>query len=372
MPVYVVGFLNFAAMTLLYPVMPRFADSLGATVTQVGIVVALQPYVAAVTQAPVGLLSDRIGRRLLIFGFMIHLVCFLLYAVVTDIGLLMAVKAFNGLANAAFYPAASALVVDLAAKEKRGQALGLFATSTQLGNMAGPAMGGLILQHFGFQAAFLTSAGIALVATMFALSRMKLVRTGALAGGEKMTWGWLKTRRALASFLATMFIMVGIGSVISFFPLYGKEINIDVARVGFIIASIYLGSVLTRALAGKISDQVGRIPVILTGMLLCTTGVFLISRFTGVFPLHIAAFIYGLGLGSALPACAALIADVAPLSVRGFAMGLNSGSFNAGQAIGATTLGFVAASVGFASMYLVTTISLGTGILIVIFLTRGK
>ncbi len=371
-PVYVIGFLNFACMTLLHPVMPMYASSLGATVAQVGIIMALQPYVAAVSQAPVGLLSDRIGRRLLVGGVLIHLICFVLYSLTTSVNMLMVIKAFNGLANACFYPAASALVIDLAPKEKRGQTMGLFATSTQLGNMTGPAMGGFVLKLFGFRAAFLSSAAIAGIAMIFALTRMKIVRTGGpVATGEKATWRWLWSRWAMAPLIATIFVMIGIGSILPFLPLYAIELNIGIARVGLIIATVYLGSVFTRALGGWLSDQVGRKPVILAGMLLCTAGIFMFSMFTGAVPLHVAAFTFGLGMGTSLPAAAALIADVAPSPVRGFAMGLNSGSFNTGQAIGATGLGVVAASLGFSNMYLITAMVIGAGILVVLSLTRS-
>lgn len=353
--------------------MPRYATSLGATVAQVGIIIALQPYVAAILQAPVGLLSDRIGRRLLIVGMLIHMICFVLYPLTSSLSLLMSIRAFNGLANAAFYPATSALVVDLAPNEKRGQALGLFATSTQLGSMAGPAMGGVILKNYGFPATFLCSAAIAAMTMIFAMTRMGLVRSGAIASaGEHISWGWLWSRGAIASVLGTMFVMVGIGSVITFLPIYAVEIDIDVARVGLIISTLYVGSILTRALAGKTSDRVGRVPILLVGMLLCTTGIYLFSIFTEAVPLHLSAFIFGMGMGSALPACSALIADVAPVKVRGFAMGLNSASFNTGQAIGATGLGIVAASVGFAKMYLTTTVVIAFGLLAIFTMMRQK
>ncbi len=373
LPVYLIGFLNFASMTLLYPVIPPYAASLGGTVTQVGIAVALQSYIAALTQAPVGLLSDRLGRRtLLLAGITVFIFSYFAYLFTSNFGELIIVRALNGLGNAAFYPAASALVVDIAPKERRGEALGIFATATQLGSMAGPALGGFLLQSFGYPVTFLTSAFISILGLSLALTRLKYLRRGdgAVHAMEKLSINWLWERGALISMAATLLVQVSIASLISFLPLYGTEIHISMSRVGLIIATIYIGSVLARIQAGKLSDKVGRMPVIQAGMFLSALGTVPFFFVTAPLPMHLAALVLGVGVGSALPACSALIADRAPLRMRGFAMGLNSGSFNAGMALGATGLGFVAEAAGFPSMYLATSAIVGISTLVIFLLTR--
>lgn len=361
-------------MTSLYPVMPPYAAGLGGSVAQVGLVVALQPYVAAITQAPVGLLSDRLGRRiLLVAGIVIHIVSYFLYLFTSNLGILMAVRALNGLANAGFYPAATALVVDIAPKEKRGEALGLFATGTQLGSMAGPAMGGFLLQNYGYQESFLACAVISSLSLLLAITSLKYgSQAGSIALGDRLTLKWLWDRQALISLLATLLVQGGIASVASFLPLYGVEIGINVAGVGLIIATIYIGSVFTRVQAGKMSDRLGRMPVIIFGMSLCAVAAFLFSILTEPAPLHLAALVFGVGMGSTLPACAALIADRAPFRMRGFAMGLNSGSFNTGLGLGSTGLGILAGAAGFPKMYLATSVIIAAFIVLVLIMNRKR
>lgn len=267
----------------------------------------------------------------------------------------MIVRVLHGLSGAVFFPAASTVVVEIARPEKRGEALGMFTTATQLGTMAGPALGGFVLKGFGFKATFLASALIMALSLIIVLFVLRFVRQEAGATTEsKITLRWLRDGRALVANLATMFVMVGIASVISFLPLYGEEIGIDIARVGLIIATLYLGSVLTRVIAGRTSDTVGRVPVILVGVSLCTIGTFLVSIFTGKILLHMACFIFGVGMGAVFPAAAAVIADVAPARIRGFALGINGTFFYGGQAVGSTVLGVVADAAGFSKMYLVT------------------
>ena len=372
-PVYCIGFLFFASMTLLYPVMPPYAASFGASVPQVGLVVALHPAVGTFFQVPTGLLSDRLGRRLLLsIGLIGTLLSSLLYLFVPNLGALMALRVFNGVASSAFYPAAAALVVDLAPPEKRGQAIGMFTTATQLGNMAGPAIGGLVLQHLGFPAAFLTGAAFSAIALLIALAGLKSVRPGggAFASGD-ITLKWIGNWAVIAGPLSTLFVMVGIASLTSFLPLYGVQLGIDIGKVGLILATVFLGSAVMRIVAGRTCDMVGRAPVMLAGLAMCGGSTFLVSIFTTEVPLHAAALIYGLGMGSTLPAAAALIADLAPARMRGFAMGFNSGSYNAGLALGGSLLGFVADWAGFARMYLVTAAVMGLA-MVLIFAMTGK
>jgi MFS family permease len=372
LPVYFIGFLNFLSFTLLYPIMPLYAASLGGTVTQVAMAVAVQPYVTAITQIPLAILSDRLGRRtVLIAGLIAFILSYFGYLFTSNLGVLIAVRAVTGLAAAAFYPAASAMVVDIAPKEKLGEALGLFTTGTQLGSMVGPALGGFLLQNYDYRVTFLSSAGISLAGLLFALTKLKYVSGGSvLSLRNSFSMRWLGQRECIVSLMSNLVITIGLASFISFLPLYGPELRINVSRVGLIITTIYIGSVLPRFLVGRLSDRLGRIPVIRAGLILCAFGVLPFFFLTKAMPMHLAAFIFGVGVGSAYPACAALIADKAPLTMRGFAMGINSGTYNTGMALGTTGLGILADSLGFPRMYLVASIIIGISILIMSIISR--
>ncbi len=361
-------------MAMLFPVVPPFADSLGADVTQVGFLVSLQLYVAAALVTPIGMLSDRIGRRkLLIAGICLNLASFLVYLLSSNLGMLAAARVLGGLSNGALFPATSTMIVDMVAPEKRGQAMGSLTTASQAGSMLGPAAGGFILKHLGFQAVFLAAAVSAALSLAICLIKIRGGPISAApASKNRAAFDWLIRRRVLAALLAISFIMFGLASVNTFLPLYGREIAIGVDTVGLIIATLYLGSVLTRLLGGWLSDRAGRSPVILTGLALGSAGIFFISSFVTEAPLHLAGFLFGLGMGLALPASAALLADVAPFHMRGLAMGLYSLAFFTGQAIAATGLGLAAPWIGFKGMYLATSIGMGAALVAVFALTRRK
>ena len=372
LPVYVIGFLNFLSFTLLYPIMPLYAASLGGTVTQVAIAVAIQPYVTAITQIPMAMLSDRLGRRtVLVAGIIAFILSYVAYVFTPNLKALIVVRVVTGLAAAAFYPAASAMVVDIAPKEKLGEALGLFTTGTQLGSLVGPALGGFLLQNYNYRVAFLGSAAISLAGLLFALTKLKYVSGGGvLSLRDSFSIRWLGQRDCIVSLMSNLVIAIGLASFISFLPLYGPELRINVSQVGLIITTIYIGSVLPRFLVGRLSDRLGRIPVIRAALVLCAFGVFPFFFLTNIMPMLLAAFIFGIGVGSAFPACIALVVDKAPLTMRGFAMGINSGTYNTGMALGTTGLGIIADSFGFPRMYLVASLIIGISLPVMSIIAR--
>ncbi len=359
---------------MLLPVIPPFAASLGADVTQVGFIIALQLYVTAVLVAPAGMLSDRLGRKnLYVIGIILNLLSFIAYLFSSNLGILIVARVLGGLASGGTYPASSTLVVDAVPPEKRGQALGTLTTCTQLGSMLGPAAGGVMLKNFGYETVFAVAAGLMTLALVISLTRLKTVRAmPAPAGSQQKSFRWMGDKRAMAGFLAIVMVMVGLASLNSFLPFYGSEIGLDIDRVGLIIATVYLGSVLMRALGGWLSDRAGRAPVMIAGLAMAATGIFLTSLFASEVPLHVAAIVFGLGMGLTLPASAALLADVAPFPMRGLAMGLYAAAFHSGQAIGATGLGLMEPRTGFHDMYLIAAIAMGAMVLGVFVLTRRR
>jgi MFS family permease len=98
----------------------------------------------------------------------------------------------------------------------------------------------------------------------------------------------------------------------------------------------------------------------------------LLISFTGSFPgLITLAISYGMGMGIAMPAAYALVADLTPPEMMGLSMGLTSSFLHGGLALGPTIMGVVAAMSNYATMFRACSLSLILGIIVVISLT-GK
>lgn len=374
LPLYLVGFCGYTGFSLLFPVIPQYAEDLGAPLFLVGLAVGTFSYVTALTMIPFGMLSDRIGRRtILVTGLVLFTVAPLFYITVTSPLQLILVRGIHGLASAAFIPPATALVVDMSPPERRGEALGWFTGVAMMGFVFGPITGGFLLNSYGFDATFYACSLTSLLALLLILPWLRSMpgKPAAVEVSES-SWSWLWQRRAFGALLAPLFITFGSGTVVAFMPLYGEEISITASQVGILITAIYASSSLLRAPAGRLSDRIGRERVILCGFVISAAAIVFFSLLTSFSSLMVAGIVFGFGMGLAMPAAFALVADLAPLSARGLAMGAANSTLQAGLAIGATAMGGVAAATGFGSMFGICGAIMAAGLITVLFLIRPR
>src|SRR5215472_8523134 len=127
------------------PVLPRFADSLGAAPELIGLIVAASTVTGVLFKLPAGALSDLLGRRqVMLLGAIFFAVPPFIYPIIKDAGALLALRFVHGFATAIFAPVASAYVAGLA-EAGRGARLGWFSSANDLGATAGPLIGGFVL-----------------------------------------------------------------------------------------------------------------------------------------------------------------------------------------------------------------------------------
>ena len=103
---------------------------------------------------------------------------------------------------------------------------------------------------------------------------------------------------------------------------------------GFIISLFTLTAGLSRPFSGRLTDRVGRIPVMAFGSLVCFVCGFLYPIFTSVLPFLLLRLGHGFSTGFKPTGTAAYIADIVPANRRGEALGVYGMSVTTGAAIG--------------------------------------
>jgi MFS transporter, DHA1 family, multidrug resistance protein len=144
------GFLAIFGTTMAKnPVLPFFAESLGADAKAIGLVASLSPLAGVLVSLPAGMLSDRIGRgRLLRLSGLFFALSPLGYLWAGSVWELALVRFIHGLATGIFMPVAMAMVADMHAAS-RGERLGLMSSVTQLGRFLAPLAGGALCSGLG-------------------------------------------------------------------------------------------------------------------------------------------------------------------------------------------------------------------------------
>ncbi|WP_339538746.1 MFS transporter [Pseudomonas sp. RA_15y_Pfl2_54] len=144
--------------------LPTLAAAFDATFQQVQWIVLA--YLLAITTliVSVGRLGDGIGRRrLLLIGIGIFTSASLCCALAPGLGWLIGARAVQGLGAAIMFALTVALVADAVPKARAGSAMGLLGTMSATGTSLGPALGGLLMSHVGWQSIFVLNVPLGLL-----------------------------------------------------------------------------------------------------------------------------------------------------------------------------------------------------------------
>lgn len=174
-------------------------------------------------------LGDRFGRRrVFLLGLTVFAAASAACALAPSIGWLIGARAVQGAGAALVMPLAVALLSAAFPAAERGRALGVFEGLTGLATIAGPPVGGVVAQAFGWEWIFWINVPIALVTIMLVRARIEeshgpdsaldlrglvLVTAGALG----VVWG-LVNGNALGWFSPAVLVpfVIGAASLIAF------------------------------------------------------------------------------------------------------------------------------------------------------------
>jgi len=120
---------------------------------------------------------------------------------------------------------------------------------------------------------------------------------------------------------------------------------------GLIIPLFTLTAGLSRPFSGRLTDTIGRIPIIIYGVIVCIIAGFLYPILTTVFGFFLLRFIHGMSTGFKPTATSAYVGDIAPLSRRGEAMGILGMFGSLGMAAGPALGSWIAMNFGYNTMF---------------------
>jgi MFS transporter, DHA1 family, tetracycline resistance protein len=135
------------------------------------------------------------------------------------------------------------------------------------------------------------------------------------------------------AFFTTFLDLLGFGIIIPIQPFYAESFGASPAIVTLLGASYSLMQFLLSGQIGKISDRIGRRPVLLSSVALIIIGYVAFAQATTLTGLFIARMISGIG-GANLGAAQAIIADVTPPDQRSRGMGVIGAAFGLGFIFG--------------------------------------
>ncbi|GAA3017550.1 MFS transporter [Actinokineospora globicatena] len=176
--------------TIVTVAIPAMLGSLDATLNQVIWVNSVYLLANTVPLLLTGRLGDRFGpKRVLVFGLVLFLGASLWCGLSTSAGSLIAARAVQGLGAAAMTPQTLSFITGLFPPEKRGAPIAVWGAVAGVATITGPVVGGLLVQHVGWQWIFLLNLPIGAVGLVLGVwllpdwrpaGRVRLDTTGAL------------------------------------------------------------------------------------------------------------------------------------------------------------------------------------------------
>ena len=150
-----INFVNFADRQAIPPLVPLIRDEFALTSTQISYLqVALQA-VLAIASIPFGFFADRFNRsRVIAGGVILWSFATIFTSHVHTFAMLLLARAFVGIGEAAYAPAAQSMISGGYPQAERARAQSVFAAGMLVGGTAGQAIGGVIGQWLGWRAVF--------------------------------------------------------------------------------------------------------------------------------------------------------------------------------------------------------------------------
>lgn len=167
LPIYLLILLETIVWIAIVPLAPTFADELGLSGVETGMLLAAASLAALVVALPLGRLADRFGaRRVTVASAAVFAVATLGQGVADSFGELLLSRALFGVAFAALWAAGAAWLADATSGNRRSQALAATTTVSGLGFIAGPVLAGVLADRYSTGTPFIVVGVAAAVVTV--------------------------------------------------------------------------------------------------------------------------------------------------------------------------------------------------------------
>ena len=375
-PVYLMAltiFIDFAGFGIVLPLLPFWAEQLGAGAFGVGLVLTIYALAQFFFTPVLGTLSDRYGRRpVILASLLIEALSLALSALAGSLAILLVARFIGGL-GASNIGSAQAVVADVTPVERRARGMGLIGAAIGLGFVVGPAIGGLLVPlgpAIPFWVAMFVVLANALLVLRF-LPETRHVRTTTMAaslgndqasippstapvptvpftnhGMGGVLAGW---RRVLRNPVVARLVIINLLFTVAFtameavFPLFTQHsFGWKAIQNGYIFT--YAGVVIVLmqgGLVGQLVKRWGERSLLIAGLVMLAAGLALLSWSTNLALLLVALGIVSISDGAVAPMVSALLSFASPPTKQGETLGLAQGAAGLGRVIGPLAAGSI-------------------------------
>lgn len=336
-PIFLIVSVDVLGLTIILPLLPFYAEKLGASPTVVGLLVSTYAFCQLIAGPLLGRMSDRVGRRpLLLVSQIGTFIGFLILAYANALWLVFLSRVIDGL-TAGNLSLAQAYISDVTKPEERAKSFGIIGIAFGMGFLIGPGISGFLSQ-FSYQLPIFAAA--ALSATSILATYLLLPDNTPDSGDSALrrltlldwrTYVAYFRRPGLAPLLWQFFAFTfAFSTFISGFALFAERRYtwdgqpFGPKQVGYVYAYVgFLGILLQGGLIGRLVQSFGEGKITWAGFLAATSGFAALAFTYSVPTLLVVSAVASIGTGALRPALTSLITQKAGRFEQGAVLGLN-------------------------------------------------
>ncbi|MFA6597925.1 MAG: MFS transporter [Ignavibacteriaceae bacterium] len=353
-------FFAAAGLSAVVPFLPLFIRELGVTnlaeTSKWSGYVFSAPFIVSFFVIPLwGSLGDRYGQKLMTLRAILGLsVALLLMAFSQNVVHLFIFRMLQG-ALSGFYPAALALAVSTAPKERTGFALGVIESASTSGNVIGPLFGGVLSQLFGFRNVFIIVGVLVFISGLLIFFYLKEDKESKNENENRYSvvdnWKFVFSSKQIL--LAGMLIALSsfaISSLTPIFVLYVETFKVKASSVPLVTGLLYsilgLFAAISSLIFGRRIDEKGLKKNLLLSASVMGIMYFLHFFIYQIFYLIPVRILLGLGYGLIIPILFTALSKRVVMQRKAGIMGIGSSFQILGSMIGPISSGYIAAMFG--------------------------
>ncbi len=351
-------FLYWASMYVYVPILPLYAQQLGASLPMVGIIVGAYGVTQFLVRAPLGIWSDRLGKRkpFVVAGLVIAGIGSAGLAVSNDPWLLFFSRALTGV-SASAWVAFSVLFASYFPPARAVRAMSLVTFVNGIAQMLSTYSGGLLAEHFGWQAPFWVGAALGFAGGVCALGIFEVERPVASQLTRRKVLETMTVPLLLAvSFIAILSQFTVFTTTYTFTPIFARQLGASQADQGALTTAMLLAYTVAMLITARSVDYLGDRTIVMAGMALAAVACLATPSSADLQSLAGLQALQGLGRGLAFPVLMGLSIRAVPQDLRATAMGVFQAVYAIGMFAGPMFGGRIAELVGLDGVFYTTAV----------------
>ena len=340
----------FATLTIL-PI--YIMQDLGGTVKDAGLALTLFLVSSIAIRPFSGLIIEKIGKKTALRGAgAIFLLLAFAYIFIDSLWSLLLVRFLHGFWFSILTTVNVPVVNHFIPESRKGEGMGYFVMSTNLGVVFGPLIALTSLQYMSFNHLFALLTIVTTIGYLFTLTlKVQTQAKPQVVPTKRLSWHDVIELRVLSISFVALLTAFAYSSITSFITAFAQSKNLlQYASLFFIVFAASM--IVVRPWVGKFYDQKGPSFVIYPSFIAFAIGLVIVSFVENQWVLWLSAVFIGLGYGSLFPCMQTLAIQSVEKQRMGHAISTFFTLFDIGLAVGSVIMGYCIAYFDYQLTYL--------------------